>query len=236
MNLKEEIEQIWNEDTEGMESVINRAITLIQDALKNNSELPMETVIEILITANNTVGYGGSYEEAELLLMIYTIALQKANPGSISKIQHYSCLIYGVIFSLLSVDESTSDRKVPGIMKVMNVETNATRIELVRTLLHKSYPLLDDVDPSYWVMELISFIFTGICLIQDFDKLSEIDLSVEKSIKKINQKSNNDLIIKKWKDRWLEASDYYRFTTSLIFGEHAKQEEAWLNRARQLFP
>ena len=138
--------------------------------------------------------------------------------------------------SLLSVDESTSNRKVPSIMKVMNVETNASRTELIRTLLHNSYPLLEDVKPSYWVMELISFILTGICLLQDFDKLSEIDLSVEEYIKKIYLKSKNDLIFEKWKNRWLEASDYYRFTTSLIFGKHTMQEEAWLNRARQLFP
>ncbi|MCE7735943.1 MAG: hypothetical protein GPJ54_13765 [Candidatus Heimdallarchaeota archaeon] len=236
MNLKEEIEQIWNEDTEGMESVISRAITLIKEAIKDKSELPLETVIDILITANTTVGFGGKYEEAELLLVIYTITLQNDNPGSIPKIQHFACLIYGVILSLLTVDESTSDRKVPGIMKVMNVKTNASRTELIRTLLHHSYPLLKDVKPSYWVMELISFILTGICLIQDFDKLTDNDLIVEEFLKKIHQESKNDLVLEKWRSRWLEASDYHRFTTSLIFGEHAKEEEAWLNRARRLFP
>lgn len=236
MSLKEKIEQIWNESSDGMESVIGKAIDLINEAVTNNSDIPIETVIDILITANTTLGYGGDYQDAELLLTIYSITLNHDLPSTIAKVHHFSCLIYGVIFSLLTVDESTSDRRVPGIMKVMNVDPNASRIEIIRTLLHKSYSLLENVTPSYWLMELISFILTGICLIQDFDNLTEVDLSFEDPIRKIHKENQENLVIEKWKNRWIEASDYYRFTSSLIFAKHAKEEEAWLNRVKELFP
>ncbi|MFV2014023.1 MAG: hypothetical protein ACC656_01220 [Candidatus Heimdallarchaeota archaeon] len=219
-----------------MESVIHSGIKLIKEAIDDRSDIPIQTVIDILITANNTIGYGSKYEEAELLLIVYSIALKNDSPSAIPKIHHFSCLIYGVIFSLLSVDESTSDHKVPSMMKVMKVNANATRIYLIRTLLHKSYPLLDNISPSYWVMELISFILTAICLIQDFDVLSEVDISIERSITKIHKKYRDNIVIEKWKNRWIEASDYHRFSSSLIFAEHAKEEDAWLNRARGLFP
>ncbi|MHA2276075.1 MAG: hypothetical protein ACXAC2_09925, partial [Candidatus Kariarchaeaceae archaeon] len=111
MSLKEDIEKIWNESTDDMETIVKKGIELIKKSLSQKSELPVETVIDILITANNTLGYGGDYEEAELLIEIYLLALNTENPSDISKVHHFTCLIFGVIYSLLSVDEATSIRK-----------------------------------------------------------------------------------------------------------------------------
>ncbi|MHA2033467.1 MAG: hypothetical protein ACW99Q_29195 [Candidatus Kariarchaeaceae archaeon] len=229
MSLKEDIEKIWNESTDDMETIVKKGIELIKKSLSQKSELPVETVIDILITANNTLGYGGDYEEAELLIEIYLLALNTENPSDISKVHHFTCLIFGVIYSLLSVDEATSIRKVPITLKQLGAKDNSSR------LLRTCDPLFHNATPSYWALELVSFIITGICLIKDFDKLVDEDVKIENSIKNMISINRDNNAIEKWKGRWIEASDYHRFTSTLIFAKHSKEENAWLNRVKTLF-
>lgn len=237
MSLEKEIDKLWNESTEGLQNVIEGAIELLEKSLKQKEDIPLDIALDILLTANTTIGFGTEYEQAELLLNIYQILLDSKNAVRIPKIYRYTCLIFGTIYTLLSVDETTSDRKVPGLMRPLGLDENATRIQIIRTLLHSSYELLIDSNPEHWKLELISFIITGLCLLEDFDNLNEKDLSIEKIISKITKETENEseiMVLNKWNARWLEASDYFRLTAVLLFGKHPKDEETWMIRVKRL--
>lgn len=237
MSLKDEIDKLWNESTEGLQNVIEQAIELLKKSLKQKEDIPLEIGLDILITANTTTGFGTEYNHAKLLLDVYQILLKSKNASTIPKVYRFTCLIYGVIYTLLSVDETISDKKVPGLMKPFGLEENATKIQIIRTLLHSSYTLFEDSKPDHWKLELISFIITGLCLIEEFDTLNERDLSIEEMISKITKESENEsemMVLNKWNARWLEASDYFRLTSVLLFEKHPKNEDTWMNKVKRL--
>ncbi len=237
MSLKDEIDKLWNESNEGLQDVIENAIELLDKLLKQNEEIPLETALDIILTANTTLGFGGEYDQAKIILDVYYILIKSKDADKVSKSYRFTCLVYSVIYTLLSVDESTADRKVPGLMESFGIDENSTRIQIIRILVDSSHGLFSDRKPMYWKLELISFIITGICLLDNFDTLNDEDLKIERIITEITKETENEsdtMLLNKWNARWLEASDYFRLTCLLIFGKHPKDEDAWMKRVKKL--
>lgn len=237
MSLKDEIDKLWNEANEGLQVVTENAIELLNKSLKQKEEIPLETALDIILTANTTIGFGGEFDQAKLILDVYHILIKSKEVDNVSKSFRFTCLVYSVIYTLLSVDETTEERNVPNLMKSFGIDENSSRIQIIRTLLKSSHNLFGNVRPMYWKLELISFIITGICLIDNFDTLNDEDLEIEKIISEITRETDNEsdtLLLNKWNARWLEASDYFRLTCLLIFGKHPKDEDAWMNRVKLL--
>lgn len=229
MDPVQELEEVWEkQDESNIEDLTRKAISLIRKAREENSVVPIQLYVEIILAANYAYGFGGEDYEATLLFDALQQVIIIGDPKP-DKVFRLACTAIGSLLTIMSSDEQSSSRYAPKLLLAFNLSENATRSQILHKASRIISDLLKSATPDLWSIELLSFYITIMSMLKEFDKLSSQDLEniKDKSAmfsSELNE--NQSKFVDEWKGSWVEKSDYFRFVSLLIFGKHAK-EETW---------
>ena len=238
MSIREEIDILWNQEGLPLEKFYDQAIKILKKGLDTDSEIPHDLLIEILVSANTSLGYGGAFDEAKVLFQAFSKVINDDNLGSIPKIHRFACLLVSVTLTLISVDEVSTKKELSKILEHLNIDAESGRISILKSLFIQLSKIIDNLKPNYWSLEFLSFMTMLKVYIDEYGDLDEHSNEVWRKLLEIhkNWKDSDFQDLQEWKNRWLEANDYFRLNGMLIFGNPPSNEEILLEALNQIYP
>lgn len=238
MSIREEIDKLWNQEGLPLAKYYEQAIEILKNGLDSDSEIPHDLLIDILVSANTSLGYGGAFEEAKVLFQAFSKVINDENLGSIPKIHRFACLLVSVTLTLISVDEVSTKKELSKILKYINIDAESGRISILKSLFSQLAKIVDGLKPNYWSLEFLSFMAMLKVYIDEYGEPDKQSNQIGNKLLGIHKQwSDTDLQdLQEWKNRWLEANDYFRLNGMLIFGKPPSNEEILVEALNQIYP
>ncbi len=236
MGSVEDLESLWESNIGlNIKEVIDKCLDLLNKAKLDNEVVPIKLENDIVLLANNALGYGTKEIEAEHIMNLLSRNLS-SEKDDLTKIHRLISIAISSLIATLSSDEQNNEKTVVNVMKDYGIDISTTRVKIIQVMLENIMTIINKSRPDYWYMETISFALILIGMLQEMDKweggitksLESIKITFEEPLLDIEQQN-----IDRWKESWSEKSDYFRFVVLMIFNKHS-QEDRWKNLAKYL--
>ena len=189
MSYVDQMNDLWNAEKGDLGEILRKLIDLRVQALSSAETVPLEFDLEIIIQANFHIGFGNKVEEAlEIGQLVNKCLSENYNTSKSTRIAAILC---SAILTQMAVDEQDNTRDTNKIVSIFGVDVLASRSEILKIVIKKLVPLLDQ-DIDRWFLELVSFVFIMIGILEVLGTWGDADKVILEKIQHRFTKSHKE--------------------------------------------